>query len=120
MAIQKGPSDGEPDRAVSVTPHGDRDQLLLELLDQGPTFDAALMRFRRKSRVLLGATLTAIGVGAAGLLSGVPALITVATFIAIFVILLGVRMPREALLLRRMRAGLADIRLLLEGVDPGA
>ncbi|MCK5650502.1 MAG: hypothetical protein KAJ42_03950 [Gemmatimonadetes bacterium] len=119
MSIQEGPPDRES-KSARPAPRGEEGwQLLLDVLDLEPTFEAALARFRRKGRVMLGAGLGALGLGSLGFVTGVTWLVTSAIVLAIFAMLVGARMPREMLELNRMRSNLADLRLRLERAERG-
>ncbi len=119
MSIQEGPPDPES-KGARLAPRGEEEwQLLLDVLDQEPTFEAARARFRRKSRVVLRAGLGALGLGSLGFVTGVAWLVTSAIILAAFAMLVGARMPREMLELNRMRSDLADLRLRLERAERG-
>ena len=119
MSIQEGPSDSES-KGDRLAPRGEEEwQLLLDVLDQEPTFEVARERFRRKRRVVLGAGLGALGLGSLGFVTGVGWLVTSAIVLAIFAMLVGARMSREMLELNRMRSDLADLRLRLERAERG-
>ena len=110
---QGGPDPGS--KAADLSPRGGKkEQLLLDILDQEPTFESARERLRRRGRLVLWSGLGGTGLGAAWLLTGFTWLGAGAIVFAVLAASVGGRMPREMLELNRMRSDLADLRLRLE------